>query len=196
MRLRLGGTQVELSYTLLCLAACCLLLGIFRGFLWCAAAIALHEGGHLLMMVRYGYFPERIKIALFTIDIIDGKREQRRARENARIIFFGPFVNFVCFSASYLLYLKGIGGLLPFAAANLSVGLFNSLPVMSLDGGQLLFLLLCRRHAPATAERVVNVCTVVCIVPLAALGFLTLLRSGNVSLLFVSGYLILALLNH
>ncbi|MBQ1814721.1 MAG: peptidase M50, partial [Ruminococcus sp.] len=84
---------------------------------------------------------------------------------------------------------------LPFAAANLSVGLFNSLPVLSLDGGQLLWLLLCRRCTPATAEKVVNALTFACILPLAALGFWLLLRERNVSLLFVSAYLTAALLN-
>ena len=195
MKLRLGGTEVELSYTLLCLAALSILLGVFRGFVWCAAAIVLHEGGHLLMLARYGYFPKRIKIALFAIDIVDDGRQRRSVRENAWIIFFGPFANFICFSATYLLYLNGMRFFLPFAAANLSVGLFNCLPVMSLDGGQLLFLLLCRRCAPDFAERVVNGCTFVCIFPLAALGFWLLLRSANVSLLFVSGYLVTALLN-
>ena len=87
MKLRLGGTEVELSYTLLCLAALSVLLGVFRGFVWCAAAIVLHEGGHLLMLARYGYFPKRIKIALFAIDIVDDGRQRRSVRENAWIIF-------------------------------------------------------------------------------------------------------------
>ena len=142
MKLRLGRTELELSYTLLCAVALSVLLGVFQNFVWCAAAIALHEGGHLLAMARYGCLPERVKIALFAIDMVDGQRRQRSGRQNACIIFFGPFANFVCFSVSFLLYLKGIHALLPFAAANLSVGGFNSLPVPSLDGGQLLYLLL------------------------------------------------------
>ena len=84
---------------------------------------------------------------------------------------------------------------MPFAAANLSVGLFNCLPVMSLDGGQLLYLLLCRRFSQEFSEKAVDVCTFVCIFPLAALGFLVLLRSeNNFSLLFVSIYLVFSLL--
>ena len=195
MKLKILQTEIELSYTLVCLAALSLLLGVFQSFLWCALAIALHESGHLLMMARYGYFPKRIKIAPFAIDIIDCERQQRSRTENLRIIFFGPFANFICFLCGYLLYLKGIECFLPFAAANLSVGLFNCLPVMSLDGGQLLYLLLCRRFSHGFSEKAVDVCTFVCIFPLAALGFLVLLRSeNNFSLLFVSIYLVFSLL--
>lgn len=195
MKLHLRHTEVELSYTLLCLTAAAVLLGVTERFVWCALAIMIHESGHLLAMRRCGYFPKRIKISLFAIDITDSARQERTAAQNAFIIFFGPFANFVCFLCGYLLYLKGIVRSLPFAAANLSVGLFNSLPVLSLDGGQLLWLLLCRRCMPASAEKVVNALTFACIFPLAALGFWLLLRERNVSLLFVSIYLTAALLN-
>ncbi len=174
MRFRISETEVELSYTLLCLAAISVILGVFRGFLWCAAAIAVHEGGHLLMMLKC--------------------RQERSARENLLIIFFGPFANFICFLPSFLLYLIGAEGALPFAAANCSVGLFNLLPVMSLDGGQLAYILLCKRLSSDRAERAVDALTFVFIFPLAALGFWLTLRARNVSLLFVSVYLVLSLI--
>ncbi len=129
MKLHLRHTEVELSYTLLCLTAAAVLLSVTERFVWCALAIMIHESGHLLAMRRCGYFPKRIKISLFAIDITDSARQERTAAQNAFIIFFGPFANFVCFLCGYLLYLKGIVRSLPFAAANLSVGLFNSLPL-------------------------------------------------------------------
>lgn len=194
MRFRISKTEVELSYTLLCLAAISVILGVFRGFLWCAAAIAVHEGGHLLMMLKCGYFPKRIKILPFSIAITDRQRQERSARENLLIIFFGPFANFICFLPSFLLYLIGVEGALSFAAANCSVGLFNLLPVMSLDGGQLAYLMLCKRLSADRAERALDALTFVFIFPLAALGFWLTLRARNVSLLFVSVYLVLSLI--
>lgn len=194
MKFKLAGTRFEVSYTLLCLGAICVILGIFESFLWCAAAIAVHELGHLSVMICYGYFPERIKIALFSIDIIDSERQRRRVRENLLIIIFGPFANFICFLPSYLLYLKGIDCVLPFAAANASVGLFNLLPVMSLDGGQLAYLLMSGRLGQDRAEKAVDALTFAFIFPLAALGFWLMLKSKNVSLLFVSVYLVFSLI--
>ena len=195
MSFKLRGTAVTLSYTLLCLAAVCAVLGIFQGFLWCVFAVLLHECGHLAAMRHYGYFPERIKISLFEIAITDGLRHSRSVRENAWIIFFGPFANYVCFFSGFLLYLCGIELLLPFAAANLSVGLLNSLPALTLDGGQLLYLFLCRHHSARTAARAVDIATMICVLPLAVLGFLILLRTkNNFSLLFICGYLVMSLL--
>ena len=83
---------------------------------------------------------------------------------------------------------------MPFAAANASVGLFNLFPVMSLDGGQLAYLLLSRAIAHDRAEKAVDALTFAFIFPLAAMGFWLMLKSKNVSLLFVSVYLVFSLL--
>ena len=195
MKLRILNTEIELSYTLLCLAAVAVILNIAGDFLFCVIAVIIHESGHLLAMLRYRYFPDRIKIAPFEILISDPLRERRSDRENFFIIFFGPFSNFICVIPFYLLYLLGGTAFLRLSAANLSVGLFNSLPVLTLDGGQLLSLLLSRRIGRERAGGAVNMITLATIFPLAALGFIVLFQSkGNFSLLFVCFYLVLSLL--
>lgn len=195
MKLKINNISVEISYTLICVAAICVILNIFGGLICCASAVALHESGHLLAMKKLGYSPDKIKISAFEIKIFDSKRQQRRDRDNFFIIFSGPFFNFICFIAFYLLYLLGNEILMPFAAANLSVGLFNSLPVLSLDGGQIIFILLRRRLNPEKAERIVNTITFITIFPLAVLGFIVLFNSKyNFSLLFVCAYLIFSLI--
>lgn len=193
MKLRLRKTEIEVSFTLLCLLAAGAMLGVLGSLLWCAAAVAVHEGGHLLTLFCCGYFPKRIKISLFEIDITDSSRHSRSFLQNVLIIFFGPFANFICFLPCFLLYLKGMDAALPFAAANASVGLFNLLPVMSLDGGQLIYLFLSRRLTARGAERAVDALTFIFIFPVGALGFLLLLRTGNISLVFVSVYLVFSL---
>ena len=195
MKLKIRQTEIEISYLLLCAAAAAVILDVFRGFVFCAAAVIVHESGHLLMMKKIGYFPKRIKISLFEIDIRDDSRQLRSEKENMLIIFFGPAANFICFLPAFLLYLIGTDRMLPFAAANLSVGLFNLLPVMSLDGGQLLYLCLCKRMSHERAERVVYRATFVLIFPIAAVGFFILFHSQyNFSLLCVCAYLIFSLI--
>lgn len=188
-------TQIEISFVLLCAAALAVIAGVYKPFCYGVSAIVIHETGHFLAMKYYGYFPQRIKISLFAIHITDELRHSRSRRENFFIIFFGPAANFICVFAFYLLYLLGIERSLPFVTANLSVGILNSLPVISLDGGQLCYLLLCRRHSGETAERVLMIFTAVLLIPLAAAGFIILFQSrGNASLLFVCAYLLLSLL--
>lgn len=195
MKLRLLKTEITISYLIICVASICIIAGIFDSFLYCLFAIIIHESGHIILMCIFGYAPEKIKISLFEISISDRKRQERSFIQNFLIIFFGPFSNFICFILFYLLYLIGNDFFLYPAAANLSVGLFNVMPVMSLDGGQLLYLVLCRFFSESISQRVVNVITFIIIFPLAFFGFILLFNSKyNFSLLIVCIYLVLSLL--
>ena len=195
MKLRILKTEITISYLIICVASICIIAGIFDSFLYCLFAIIIHESGHIILMCIFGYAPEKIKISLFEISISDRKRQERSFIQNFLIIFFGPFSNFICFILFYLLYLIGNDFFLYPAAANLSVGLFNVLPVMSLDGGHLLYLVLCKFFSESISQRVVNVITFIIIFPLAFFGFVLLFNSKyNFSLLIVCIYLVLSLL--
>lgn len=195
MKFRVLKTELTISYLIICTASICIIAGIFDSFLYCLFAIIIHETGHIILMCIFGYAPEKIKISLFEISISDRKRQERSFIQNFLIIFFGPFANFICFILFYLLYLIGNDYFLYFAAANFSVGLFNILPVMSLDGGQLLYLILSRFFSDTVSQRIVNVITFIIIFPLATFGFILLFNSKyNFSLLIVCIYLVFSLI--
>lgn len=194
MKLKILDIKVTVSYALLCICALCIISGNSKGFLYCTASVLIHEAGHLAVMFISGFRPESIKISLFEISINDFSREQRSRKQNLLIIIFGPLCNFNCFILFYLLYLICGLQLIELAYTNLFLCLFNLLPVMSLDGGQLLYLILSCRLSFEKSEKVVNILTFITIFPLAALGFLLLFNSYyNFSLLFVCVYLILSL---
>ena len=194
MRFKLLSTEVIISYLLICLSAICIIMGILKEYICCLFAVIIHETGHLIPMYLYGYSPDKITITLFEISIFDKFREKRTFKENLIIIFSGPFANFICFIPFYLLYLFSNKIFMPFAFANLSVCLFNLLPVMSLDGGQLLYLILSRHLSDRISEKIINAVTFIFLFPLAALGFLLLFSSKyNFSLLFICVYLIFSL---
>ncbi len=187
--------RFEISYLLLSILAIVVITERFCNFFWCIGAVIVHELGHITPMCIFGYRPEKIKISVFEISISDNSRHKRSFWQNFFIILFGPFINFICFISFYLLYLYGKDFYLPIAIANLSVGLFNFMPVLSLDGGQLLYLVLCRKITESNAERAVDILTFIFIFPLFALGFLLLFKSKyNFSLLFVCVYLIFSLI--
>ena len=109
----------------------------------------------------------------------------------------GHIIDFfnICFIIIFLIYLCNGTDLLKFAYVNLSLCLLNLLPVMSFDGGQLLYILLSRRFTGHTAEKTVNIITFIALFPIAVLGFIILFNSDyNFSLLFVCGYIILSLI--
>lgn len=175
--------------------AICIVCGVLKSFVWCFMAVVLHETGHLIPIAVFGGIPHRIKISLFEISVSDRLRVSRSTKHNVIIIFSGPFANFICFILFYLLYLFYGGVFLTLALVNLFTGLFNMLPVLSLDGGQLLYILLCRWFESDKAQRIVNVLTFIFIFPISALGFLLLFATQyNFSLLGVSVYLVLSLI--
>ena len=58
------------------------------------------------------------------------------------------------------------------------------------DGGRALYFFLCRFCTAPAAQRVVTVCSIVCLLPCSFIGFFLLLQSGyNFSLLLVTVYL-------
>ena len=74
-------------------------------------------------------------------------------------------------------------------------GVFNALPVSNLDGGQALYLLLTLKFSDTTANKVIDILTIILIFPTAILGFILLFNSKyNFSLLLISIYLIIALM--
>lgn len=194
MKFKICSVEISVSYLLICIFALCIVVDRYNAFIWCVLSIIIHESGHLFLMCCFGFVPEKIKITLFEISISDNSRHKRTNLQNFLIIFFGPLANFICFIVCYLLYLFSKINFIPFAFANLFVGLFNFLPVLSLDGGQLIYILLSRRASERLAERVVDIITFIFIFPLSALGFLVLFESKyNFSLLLVCVYLVFSL---
>lgn len=195
MKFKIFATEVTISFQLICFAAINLIIGFFQTFLYCLLAVIIHESGHIMAMHLFGFAPDKIKISLFEISINDNARHKRKFFQNFIIIFWGPFINFICFILIYLLYLMGNKDFYPFAIANLSVGLFNIMPVLSLDGGQLLYIILRRFLSDSTSEKVVDVITFLFLFPMFALGFLLLFKSKyNFSLLIVCVYLVFSLI--
>ena len=158
-------------------------------------AVIIHECGHLFAMLICKSPPDKIKISLFEIKITNSSRQLNTTRQNLCSTASRPMAFVWLLIVLYLLYLYNSEFLLPIAMANLCTGLFNMLPVMSLDGGQLMYVILCRKFSEKSAERIINITAVIILFPLTVLGFMVLLNSKyNFSLLFVCAYLIASLL--
>lgn len=186
MSFRLGKTSFFIGYEAVAAMTAVLILDHENRVICCAFAAVLHELGHIVMM-RCFHIPLRsVKLSVFDV-LIDADRP------GGIIVDFwitlgGPAANLLCavLSAPFsrrMLY------------AHLALGIFNLLPVMSLDGGRLLYLLLSRRFLPKTCTIILKVTTFMLLLPLFTAGLLILFRSGyNYSLLAVSLYLLAVLL--
>lgn len=181
MRFRLGNCRAALGYEAIAALTAVLVLDRGNRIVLCILAALLHELGHLLMMLCCGVRVRGISLRLFDVRIESDS--PRSFADDIRITAAGPAANLLL-AALFL----PTGAF--FGWANLALGCFNLLPVVSLDGGRLLCHVLRRRWDARICDRVLMTASFLFLLPLMTAGIYTLLQSGyNYSLLIVSLYL-------
>lgn len=196
MKLNTFGIEIYLSFTVVALFSIFVLFDKSGNLICCFISAFCHEAGHIFTMCRLNLKPEKIKISLFDIKILDKNRNLCSYNANLAVVLSGSAANFLLFIIAVILFLFIKAEiLLRFSAVNLFTGMFNLLPVSNLDGGQALYLLLIRRFSEKTTDRIIDFLTVLLILPTAVIGFIVLFRSKyNFSLLLISVYLLSALI--
>lgn len=186
MSFRLGNCRVRVGYEAVAGLTAVLLLDRENRVILCIAAALLHELGHLLMMRLCGARVRGVSLGIFDVRI--DADSPRSLRDDVLITLSGAAANLLIAAA-----LTPTGSF--FGAANLAMGCFNLLPVGSLDGGRLLYLMLSLRYDDRVCGRITGVVSILVLLPLTTAGFCVLLRSGyNYSLLTLSLYLTATLL--
>lgn len=152
----------------------------------CLAASLIHELGHFAMMLLCRDHPACVALDVF------GMRVERRPTQRlsypalCAVSLAGPLTNAVC------------AAVLPAEAALVHgvLAVFHLLPIMSLDGGEALYVLLCCRLSEERATQVLRIGSAVILLPLTGLSLWLLFGYRNFTLLFVSIYLILRMFLH
>lgn len=112
----------------------------------------LHETGHLVFMKIFGVRIYSVTVFPFGAVIRSDAASLPYKRE-ATVAFAGAGVNIVCAAVSGIAYMCVPGIALQFiCVCNLFLALINLVPVKTLDGGRILFSLLCCRMLPEKAQ--------------------------------------------
>lgn len=184
---RIGGVRCRLSLLFPALLTALLLWQPDGLAVSCLLAALLHEGGHLLAMLALRIPPEDCVLGVFGARIRLG-RPLPGYKQNLMISVAGPLVNFLCAS---LLLLWGRGT--P-AMVHWVLGLLNLLPAAPLDGGEILRCGLCLIGLESLSSFILKLTSALTLLLLAAGCFWLFLQdNGNVTLLIVSGYLVVLL---
>lgn len=183
MTVRIGRLSFSFDYYTVCALSLCAVLFPSR-FLPAAVCIAVHESGHIAAIFHYGCDHLSVKIKYLCIDITDPLAHTRPYLSQAVIALSGPVFNLIFYlvlSNAELFYTNETIRILKIV--NISLAIFNLLPMIGTDGGEFLQSVLYKiseRNFGSLHKSmpvIMYTLTVLFLLPAAAAGFLVLLRS-------------------
>lgn len=193
------GCTFTISFPFLVVLTLLLLIDNNETIFYGIFSALIHELGHISAMMLKNCRPQKISFKAFDINIIDRSRVKRNYNDDLFILVAGPLFNIILVLVLYCIYkfLK-CNWLIKPIYENIFMAAFNILPIEPLDGGQILFNLLCRRLNIKTATNFTVLISFMVLLPVAAVGFYILIVSKyNFSLLLLSCYLMgILLLKH
>lgn len=196
MRLKFFSVYLTFSYPAVAFLALAVICDRKGAVVLCLMSSIMHESGHLLAMKLTG---ARLKSINFNLGEVAINADSVRLSYGAEIFvtISGVLVNFIISFISFVVWLIfNQGFLFKLCISNLLIGVFNLLPVRFLDGGQLLSFILKRRLTPEFTDKLLNIVTVIFLVPIGVVAFIFIFNSSfNYSLLFAAVYLIYTLVS-
>ena len=192
MLLPLRRTKVEFSPGFIIVVTLMLLFFDEKIVLLSVLSSLLHEGGNLFEIRLSGEKIEKVVFGAFGLRIERCAFTKISYKSEVLISLGGIAVNYIIFLLSLVIYLvfrSDIAAI--FGIINLFVGLFNSVPVKSLDMGKALQNLLKSKRSEENAERIANAVSFIfslCFLVMTV--FYCVIFGLNFSLIAVSLYLL------
>ena len=158
MILELSRTRVEFSISFVIVLTLMLLFFDERIVVLSVVSSLLHECGHLLATGFCGERIEKVVFGAFGLRIERSAFTKTSYKSEVLIALGGIIVNYGIFLLCLLIYIFSENeSVAIFGIINLFVGLFNSVPVKSLDMGKALLSLFKIKRSEENAERIMNV---------------------------------------
>ena len=156
MRFKLFGTEFYISFLFAAVITAMLVFDRTGFILPLLFAVFVHELGHLAAMWVLDCAPKRIRLVPAAVEITT--KLQSGGRYEIFIALCGPAINLLLFAILFVNYLAfSNDSYLTVGLINLLIGLFNLLPVTGLDGGTVLFNILCRKAEPSRAALIMRI---------------------------------------
>lgn len=150
-------------------------------------AVTLHELTHIIFAEFFGLEPEKIIITPIGETAVIKNLETLGFTKKILVIAAGPLINLLLYIFTAVIFREKYEF---FKTANLSIALFNLLPVYPLDGGRLLQFVLANRIGIIPSNRIVMDLSSFFSKVIVATGFLqVILFPFNISLLCIGLYL-------
>lgn len=183
----IGGVRYRVSLLFPALITALLLCRPDGWTVSCLMASLIHEGGHLLAMLLVKAPPRECVLGAFGLRI-RLRDTLINYKNNLIISLAGPCVNGV--SAAILFMVQ-----CPTAAVvHLSLAVLNLIPVVALDGGEVVRCVICLLGWEAKVEWILRLSSVLVLLPMSVFSFCLFVTSGNPTLLIIGTYLVALLI--
>ncbi len=189
MKFNFLGTKIYISFFFM--AAITLMLATDRtGYMLPTLfAVIVHEAAHLFVMWVQDSAPLSIRLTPASVQI--NKRFSFSPKNDVLIAVAGPAANLILSACLYFNY-AAFGNLtvLYYSLLNLIIGCFNLLPVRGLDGGTILYTLICKFWGEDKAALIMRLITLILAVAVIFVAVTLAFRHKfNISFFIVAIYL-------
>lgn len=187
MKLDFGKTEFKINFSFAVAVTLTLIIdesGVGAIALLCCL---IHEAGHIICLLVLGEKPKKIEMSFYGIKLERYPMSAQTTAGDLIVYISGPAANFI-FSAILFLLSNFYESLRDAAIISLCIGVFNLIPCKPLDGGNILYALLCRNTKQKTADKICLVVSMIILVPLIIAGIYFLKDNGNITLLAVAVY--------
>lgn len=139
--------KINIHYSYIFLALSCILIGYYKNLLVFSSLIFFHELGHIIIIIKLKYKIK--KITLYSFGGIINYEENLSRKINEDLLLSISGILFQNIFIIIIIFLKQIN-LIPistfqlFINYNITITIFNFLPIIPLDGSKALNLLLCK----------------------------------------------------
>ncbi len=186
MKIKRGETDVKINVSFAACMTCMLILdesGVGAVAVFCCF---VHEAAHLLCMLSVGEKPALIELSFYGIKL--ERRAIGSGKYNTAVYAAGPAANILLWAALCICFPHN-QSVKNAAVSSLAIGLFNLIPCRPLDGGNILYELLCRFMPEEKADGICDAAVYVFLAPLAVFGAFSAVVYGNVTVGGVAVYL-------
>ncbi len=188
MRFTFLDTEVHIGFMFSAVIMLLMIIDKSNTAVFALMAAVIHEFSHVSCLIYFEQPPKKVELNALGMKIVREQETKLSLGQEAIVALAGPITNILI--ALLTAMMPEIAWANRATTINLSLAIFNLLPIFELDGGRAIYYLLCINFQERIASRILTVLSVITLFLLYLLGFLVLFKSKyNFTLIAATIYL-------